>query len=97
MKQDKYGLYVPDHVSIPLAHDRAENTTRVYTTKDGKPMIKSEVDQCIKMYVKDFKTKPRTIIIPQTLKEHGKDMEKEFGLVVKLGAARPNQITLTQN
>ncbi len=95
MKQDKYGIFVPDHTKIPLGNDRAENTTRIYTTKDGNPMLKAEVDQCIKMYEKEMGTKPCSIVIPDTLKEHALSMELEFKIQVKFGAPRPNQITLS--
>lgn len=96
MKQDKYGIYLPDNTKIPAGNDRKENTTRIYTTKNEAPMSKSEVLQCIAMYKKEIGFPATTMILPTNLKEHAIEIEKETGLIVKLGAARPYQITLSQ-
>ena len=95
MKQDKYGIYVPDGVKIPLKNDRQENTTRVYTTKNLQPMSENEAKQCLAMYEREFKTKAVSVHLPETLKEHVKEFEG-WGYKVAITAARPFQITLSQ-
>lgn len=94
--QDKYGIVVPTIKGYnPNFKDyQAEAKTRIYTTKTGKPMVKSEVDQCIKMYKKEFKVDATVIVIPDTLKTYTDSLEKDFKLAVRFGVARPNQITL---
>lgn len=95
MKQDKYGIYVPEHTKIPLGHDRPENTTRIYTTKNGKPMTEAEAKQCLGMYEQEFKLKAVSVILPDVLASHAKDFTA-WGYKVAIAAARPNQITLSQ-
>lgn len=100
MKQDKHGILLPgESVKNPLTGEliskNPENTTRIYTTKDYKKMDKVDVLQCISMYETDFKTKPKTIIIPYNQVEHKEELTK-LGLEVKVLDIRAWSIQLSQ-
>ena len=94
--KDKYGILLP-----PSAYGSGnftmndESTTRVYTTKDGEPMVESEFKQCLDFYKKEFGFYPRTAVVPASIYENKSSIEKQFNLIVKSGSSRPNGITLT--
>jgi hypothetical protein len=98
--QDKYGIMVP-HSALttgfsPIFNEREDNTTKIYTTKDGKPMLKQEVDFCVKEYQKTMGAAAKTILIPTSLAEHKASLEVDFKLSVQVVATmRHNGIHLS--